>query len=247
VFIYGADGSADDAPSARQDLSASRAIADAHHARHTLFVKQNADIIKSGVFHNDVIAVGNENVLLVHERAFSGKNDIARIAEAYQNACADTLHVLTVRESEITIEEAVSTYLFNSQIVTKPNGKMTIIAPQEVSELYDGKALHVLQKMRDDASNPIDEIIMLDLRQSMRNGGGPACLRLRAGLTQTQVSALEASVNVLANDALFESLEALIEKYYPDTLTATELSNPALYYNGKTLHDEMLALMRLAC
>ena len=244
VFVYGADGN-NDAPSARQDLSASEAIAQTHQMKHTLFIKQNPDIIRLGVFHNDVIAVSNENVLLVHERAYAGSGDIQRIESEYEKLTGEKLTTLLVTSDMLSVEEAVHTYLFNSQIVTKANGNMAIIAPTEVGELYDGKALKVLEAFRDDSDNPVDEIITLDLRQSMRNGGGPACLRLRVVVTASQLAALEESVNVLANDKLITNLDAIIDAYYPEELTAAQLADPALYYNCEAMRGMMLTLMGL--
>ena len=246
VFVYGADGSRDDAPSARQDLAASKAIAAQHGITDALFIKQNPDIIKNGVFHNDVIAVGNENVLLVHERAYAGEGDIARIQQAYEKQHGQPLVMLQVKDDALSVTEAVHTYLFNSQIVSKPNGKMAIIAPQEVRELYEGKALKILENICADTSNPVDEVITLDLRQSMRNGGGPACLRLRVPMSGAQLEALQKTVNILAGESLLGALELIIGKFYPDELTAQQLADPALYYNCKAMREKMLALMGLA-
>jgi succinylarginine dihydrolase len=245
LFVYGADGSKDDAPSARQDLAASRAIAEAHHVTHPLFIRQNPAIIASGVFHNDVIAVGNQHVLLAHERAFARHDDLTRIAHAYEQACGSPLCLLTVTDAQLSVSEAVDTYFFNSQLVTKPDGKMAIIAPTEVSELYDGKALALMHALRDAAGNPIDEIITLDLRQSMRNGGGPACLRLRVPLREDQLNALRHTRNTLTSDALMDTLETLIDRHYPDSLSAQDLADPAHYHNCQRLLDKLHALMQL--
>ena len=237
VFVYSDAG--------RQSLSASETIAKNHGVKHALFVKQNAEVIARGVFHNDVIAVSNDNVLLVHESAFADSGDTIRIAQVYEKIHGQKLIVITILDAELSVDEAVATYLFNSQIITKPDGKMAIIAPEEVGILYDGKAQKLLEKIRADASNPIDEIITLDLRQSMRNGGGPACLRLRVPMLPAQLSALQKTTNVIANDALLAGVEAIVEKYYPDELSASNLGNPELYHACQKMRDEMLALMKL--
>jgi len=248
VMVYGADGSDGDLESARQMLAASEVIAMEHTMEaSTLYVKQNPAAIQVGVFHNDVIAVGNEYVLLVHEEAYAnGAKDIVRIEEAYAALTGQKLITLTIRSRDLTVGEAVTSYLFNSQIVTKPGGKMMIIAPTEVREVENGRAVAVLENIVADNTNPIDEMLILDLRQSMRNGGGPACLRLRVPMTAAQQTALATTTNVLVTDDLLYAMTNLIERYYPLELTAAGLADPALYRHGLELHHELAQLMKLA-
>lgn len=227
IFVYGK----------RQNLQASQKIAETHQipSGKVLFIEQNPDVIRKGVFHNDVIAVSNENLLLVHERAYkNGSDDIALIQQVYERIFPDDrLHLIVVGDDDLSVDEAVGSYFFNSQIITKGNGKMTIIAPQEVESLYNGKAMRLLEKICADATNPIDEIKTLDLRQSMRNGGGPACLRLRVVLSSEQLAAISASSGVIADEKLLLSLEKIIDKYYPDSLAPEELRNEDLYNKGQ--------------
>ncbi len=237
IFVYGEEG--------RQTLAASQAIAAQHHLpeRQTLFLRQNPDIIRAGVFHNDVIAVSNEQVLLAHEKAYADKEDMARLVEAYRALHPDVpLTTIIITEAELSVEEAVGTYLFNSQIVTKPEGAMAMIAPIEAGS---GKAAAVLERIRTDMSNPIDEIVYIDLRQSMRNGGGPACLRLRVPMNVAQLSAVKNSVNVFADDALLAAITKLIETYYPQELSPQDLGDPVLYHQGKAMMVELSEVMRL--
>jgi len=248
VFVYGTDGDERDPASARQTLSASRAVKGLLELpdKAALFIKQNPEAIGAGVFHNDVIAVSNEYVLLAHEQAYKrGDYDFDRIAASYHALQGRELVTILIPEAELSMEEAVHTYLFNSQIVTRHDGTMAMIAPAEVKNLYEAKAARLLERIVADDSNPIDEIHYADLRQSMRNGGGPACLRLRVPVTGTQLMALRSETRVMADDVLLEALSRLIEKHYPQELSPDDLGNPELYHHGKVMLTELGQLMRL--
>lgn len=240
VFVYSKAG--------RQSLEACQAIASAHGLmpEATLFIEQNPKVIEAGVFHNDVIAVSNEHVLLVHEDAYAGgREDIARIGVAYKQVSGHNLTTLIIERNELSVQEAVQTYFFNSQILTKFAGNMAVIAPKEVQELFGGKAMRLFEKIARDSGNPIDEIITLDLRQSMRNGGGPACLRLRVAMNSAQLTALHENSNVLADEPLLAALETLVKKHYREELYTADVADPALYHECKAMREELLALMRL--
>ncbi|MGE0753751.1 MAG: N-succinylarginine dihydrolase [Alphaproteobacteria bacterium] len=249
VFVYGKDGSAGDAKTARQSLAASQAIAKAHALPddQVVFIKQNPEVINDGVFHNDVIAVGNQNLYFVHERAYAnGGDDIAKIEAAYAALHpGKILHMLVVPESRLTVKEAVHTYLFNSQIISKPDGGMAVIAPTEVQELFDGKAAKILQDIVADNSNPINEVRTADLRQSMRNGGGPACLRLRVPMTDGQLAAIREYCGVITGDAMLKKLERLIEAHYPMQLPPQDIKDPALYDACHSFLEALSKLMKI--
>jgi succinylarginine dihydrolase len=248
VFVYGTDGSPDDPLTARQTLSAFQAIKKQHGIADNaaLFIKQNPAVIREGVFHNDVIAVSNESVLLAHEAAYAnGRTDIERIAASYEALHGAKLTAIMITGEDLAVDEAVHTYFFNSQIVTKPDGRMAIIAPSEVESLYAGKAARLLKQICKDASNPIDEIHIADLRQSMNNGGGPACLRLRVPMTGERVEAIRRSVNVMAGDALLDNLQNIIEAHYPQEVQPSDIADPALYFRCERVLGELGALMKL--
>ncbi len=247
VFVYGTDGSVGDPPTARQTLAASREICKQHRVppSQALFLKQHPDLIRHGVFHNDVIAVANESVLLVHEKAYAGSiGDIGRIKNAYEALHHGHAQCIVIKTASLSVEEAVRTYFFNSQIVTTANG-MAIIAPMEVKELYGGKAAKLMQQMCDDASNPINVVHYADLRQSMQNGGGPACLRLRVPMGEVQIAAMSEHVNVLADEPLLAAMKRIIESRYPASVHPEDLANPALYHSCRQALAEMATLMRL--
>lgn len=244
IYVYGTDGSKGDAESARQTLSASHAVAKAHGIESALFLKQHPDLIRQGVFHNDVIGVANENVLLAHELAFADEDAFGDIEDRYYDLHEDSPVIMRIRERSLTVEEAVKTYFFNSQIVSTPHG-MVIIAPTEVKELFGGKAAKLMDKIAADDHNPIALVHYANLRQSMNNGGGPACLRLRVPMNAGQLSAIKKNVNVIADEKLLTDMTRLIEKHYPEKVMAQDLANIKLYESCKAAIAEMAALMKL--
>lgn len=233
IFVYGrAEGAALPVTyPARQSFAACRHIAAQHGipAAQALFVQQNPRAIDAGVFHNDVIAVANENLLLVHEQAFAGgAADIARIRAGYEALYRDSpLYGLVIASDELSVEEAVQTYFFNSQLITLPQGGMALVAPQEVQKHPRASAL--AQRLLEDDKNPISRVLYLDLRQSMKNGGGPACLRLRVPMQQNQIAQLASRTRVLVDDILLGELYGWVRRHYRESLTARDLADPTLY------------------
>jgi succinylarginine dihydrolase len=141
---------------------------------------------------------------------------------------------LEAKSDEVSLSEAVKSYLFNSQIVTLPEGGMALILPHEVEETPNAKA-YVDRVL---ASNgPIRQAHYFDLRQSMRNGGGPACLRLRVVLTEEERAALGASA--ILNEPRIDALEGIVRRHYRDRLTAADLADPALLTETRTALDEI--------
>ena len=244
LFVYGraAYATAERAPSrfpARQTREASHAIARRHglDPARTLFVQQNPAAIDAGVFHNDVIAVGNDAVLFCHQSAFVDQQPL--LAEL-SIAVGAAFTPIVVPEAEVSIERAVATYLFNSQLLTRAGGGMLLVAPAECAE--DPSVGAYLARLVA-SGGPIREILTFDLRQSMRNGGGPACLRLRVALTAAERAAIRA--NVWLDDALHAALVGWVERHYRDRLSPADLADPALLVEGRCALDELSALLRL--
>jgi succinylarginine dihydrolase len=193
-FVYGRVEFDPSAPApkkypARQTLEASQAIARLHglDASRTVFASQNPDVIDQGVFHNDVIAVGNGNVLFYHEQAFA---DEAAVLNQLRHALAGAgaeFAPIRVDTKMVSVADVVASYLFNSQLLTRDDGKMALVIPHECQE-NPAVARYLEQLVA--SGGPVDELIHFDLRQSMRNGGGPACLRLRVALTAAESSAM---------------------------------------------------------
>ena len=241
VFVYGRDDRGLAALPrrfpARQSRAASEAIARLHRLdpQRTLFVQQNPEAIDAGVFHNDVICVGNQNVLLYHEQAFAAA-DVKRIARMFDG----NLHLLQVRAGELSLAEAVETYLFNSQLVTLPSGRMLLIAPAESRD--NPKVQAVIERLIA-GDNPIDSAIYVDVRQSMQNGGGPACLRLRVVLNESERAAVRG--RVFLDEGLFAELKRWIEKHYRDELRTGDLADPNLGRESRDALEELTGILRL--
>lgn len=244
LFVYGRVAYATAASSplrfpARQTREASHAIARRHglDPARTLFAQQNPAVIDAGVFHNDVIAVGNDAVLFCHESAFVDQDALLTGLSA---AVGPAFTPIVVRAAEVSVERAVTTYLFNSQLLTRADGGMLLVAPAECSA--DPSVGAYLARLVA-ADGPIREILTFDLRQSMRNGGGPACLRLRVVLTAAERAAIGA--NVWLDDALHAALVSWVERNYRDRLSPADLADPALLVEGRRALDEVSALLRL--
>ncbi|MGL5006384.1 MAG: N-succinylarginine dihydrolase [Plesiomonas sp.] len=245
LFIYGHTFSDKNRPSpqqfpARQTYEASQAIARLHGLRpeRTHFIQQNPAIIDQGVFHNDVIAVGNENVLFYHQHAFLSAKRIKHTLEQQLNS--ENIIFIAVSDSEISISDAVKSYLFNSQPITLPDHRMALIAPIECqSHPIVSRYLATLLTQQ----TPIKQVVYMDLRQSMQNGGGPACLRLRAVLTPAELNAV--NPHCLLTEAKINRLEAWVNKYYRDRLALDELRDPALLQESYFALDKLTQLLQI--
>jgi succinylarginine dihydrolase len=246
-FVYGKVEFDPSAPSpkkypARQTLEASQAIARLHglDGARTVFASQNPDVIDQGVFHNDVIAVGNGNVLFYHEQAFANEAaTLDALRRALANVDAD-LHALRVDTAAVPVADAVASYLFNSQLLSKPDGGMALVVPHECREnAFVSRYLETLVQ----SGGPIGELIEFDLRQSMRNGGGPACLRLRVTLTDDEAQAMHQGV--IMTEALYAALVPWVERHYRDRVEPKDLADPQLALECATALEELERLLGL--
>jgi succinylarginine dihydrolase len=224
IFVYGT-GDGTPPPKvhpARQDLAASRSVAALGilPESRTIFLRQDPDVIDAGCFHNDVCSVGNGHVLLMHERTFA---DGAHALDRIRDATGGALVPIVVSDAELPIAEAVSSYLFNSQVITRPDGGMTIVAPAECGEMP--RVQRVLERITG-GSTPIDSALLMDVRESMRNGGGPACLRLRVPLAGAESDLLHPGFRWTPERDAW--LRAWVERWYPESLTLHDLADPSL-------------------
>lgn len=247
LFVYGRMGFDAAAPAprnfpARQTLEASSAVARLHglSPARCVFAQQNPAVIDQGVFHNDVISVTNGNVLFYHEQAFLDEAGTLNALRAALEPLAVDLHPLRVDSADVTVADAVSSYLFNSQLMTRPDGRMLLVVPQEC--LDNRVVADYLQRLVD-WDGPIAELLSFDLRQSMRNGGGPACLRLRVVLSPDQASAMHQGI--VMTDALHARLAIWINRHYRDRLAPADLIDPALMLEVQTALEELTIILDL--
>ncbi|WP_435417087.1 N-succinylarginine dihydrolase [Parerythrobacter aurantius] len=227
VFVYGRPGGRFPA---RQHEQASRAVARLHglDPAACVFIEQNPTAIEAGAFHNDVVSVANERVLFTHEEAFAdrlGAYDVIRDA-------FPALEVVEVPSSAVSLAEAIKTYLFNAQLLTLPSGEMALVVPEECRK--SASVWNWCQSML--ASNgPIRQVIPVDVRQSMANGGGPACLRLRVVADPATVDP-----RFMLDEARADSLERVIGRYWPEQIDPADIGSMALAEAVRTARANLL-------
>jgi succinylarginine dihydrolase len=224
---------------ARQTREASHALARLHRIdpARCLFPQQHPDGIDAGAFHTDVMAVGNGRFFMFHELAFA---DETRLVDDLRRALGEELFVVRATIPELPPESAVAAYPFNSQVLALPDGTMTILAPEDSRE--DPHARAFLERVVA-SGGPVRAVSYIDVRQSMHNGGGPACLRLRVPLTPEEEGALGAGV--LLDDALHGTLCAWVDRHYRERLVPDDLADPALARECMTALDELTRILRL--
>jgi len=244
LFVYGRDGYAAARPGypARQTLQASQAIARSHGVKpeRTVFALQSDAAIDAGAFHNDVVCVGALQTLFYHELAFA---DTAAMQASVRGAAKGffTPNFVEVPLADVPITDAIKAYLFNSMLVQMPNEDcLTLIAPLETQETAATKAY--CDKLV--ASNgPIGSVHYVDVRQSMRNGGGPACLRLRVTLTEAEWT--KVNLGNIFSPALYEDLKIWINAHYRDQLSPENLLDPNLMEESFAALDALTKIMSL--
>jgi len=231
IFVYGESGGPFPA---RQRREASEAVARAHRLApdRTIFAQQSVAAIAAGAFHNDVVAVANERVLFAHELAFEDKAgfyaDIARIAPWAE--------IVEVPADRVSLADAIGSYLFNAQLVTLPDsgpdGAMALIVP---GEARDNAAVWAWLQDMLAGNGPIRRVEVVDVRQSMRNGGGPACLRLRVVADPATVDP-----RFLVDDARLDRIAAVIAAHWPEEIAIGQIGDPALIARIRAARDALL-------
>jgi succinylarginine dihydrolase len=215
VFVYGKSGGPFPA---RQHEQAGHVVVRRHglDSAGVLFVEQSPEAIAAGAFHNDVVAVANERVLLVHEQAFADPvGTHAAIREKFP-----PVEIVTVPASAVSLAEAVRSYLFNGQLVTLPSGEMALIVP---TEAWDSAPVRQWLEGMLASNGPIRRVVPVDVRQSMANGGGPACLRLRVVADPATVDP-----RFLLDETKAETIERVIARAWPEQIDTADIGSEAL-------------------
>ena len=233
IFVYGRSGGAFPA---RQHVEASKAVARLHQLdpEGTVFVEQSEEAIAAGAFHNDVVAVANEHVLFAHEKAFAHKQPLI-------DACSSRVpgfEYVEVSESDVPLADAIKSYLFNAQLVTPPGGEMTLIVPTEAREtasVWQWIERHVA------GNGPIRRVEVVDVRQSMANGGGPACLRLRVVADPATVDP-----RFIVDESKLDRIADVVSRYWPEEIASGDLQKPSLIAEIERARAELHEALGLA-
>ena len=223
---------------ARQSRAASEAVArlNAVPESSTLFWQQHPQGIDQGAFHSDVLAIGCEGLFLVHELAFV---DTPELVERLKRALGDQLTVIVVGSSELSVADAVAAYPFNSELFVGSGGKPVLVAPRESES---NRASHVfIERLL--AEGHVERAVYADVNGSMKNGGGPACLRLRVALTE--IERQSAGARLFFDPSLDRELTSFVERHYRDRLELDDLRDPALLDETRRALDELSALLGL--
>lgn len=233
IFVYGRSGGAFPA---RQHEQAGRAVARLHglDPARALFVEQNPEAIAAGAFHNDVVAVANEHVLFTHELAFAD-------AEGTYAAIRDKLpeaEIVVVPAGRVSLADAIRSYLFNAQLLTLPDGTMALVIPTEAWETPSVRGW--LEEMLR-TNGPIRQVLPVDVRQSMANGGGPACLRLRVVADPATVDA-----RFLLDEDKAGRIAGVVAAQWPEQIDPADLGRPALAQTVRTARATLLEALDLA-
>lgn len=232
IFVYGRPGGRFPA---RQHEQASRAIARRHGLddARTLFIEQSPVAIEAGAFHNDVVAVANEHVLFCHEQAFANREGAhAAIRNAVPGA-----EIVEVPASAVSLDEAITSYLFNAQLLTLPTGEHALIVP---TECRDSAAVSGWLDAMLAGNGPIRKVLYVDVRQSMANGGGPACLRLRVVADPATVDQ-----RFLLDENKAESIASVIDQYWPESIAPDEIGRPQLGEQVANAREKLLSVLNL--
>jgi len=225
---------------ARQTREASEAIARRHQAGRPVFPRQSRAAIAGGTFHNDVVCVGALETLLFHELAFEDTAATKADIRAAAAGLFDPIFV-EISETDLPLADAISSYLFNSMLVQVPgDDRLTLICP---TETRDNPRAHAVAQGLAASNGPIGRVEYVDVRQSMRNGGGPACLRLRVVLTEAELAATNPAMRL--TDELHARLSIWAATWYRDTLAPADLADPALLDETRGALDELTAILEL--
>ncbi|HEY1143817.1 MAG TPA: N-succinylarginine dihydrolase [Sphingomicrobium sp.] len=232
LFVYGVSGGAFPA---RHHVEASRAIARLHglDPARTIFVPQSEEAIAAGAFHNDVVAVANERVLFAHELAFAGRDEVVAQCERL----VPGFELVEVPAAEVPLGDAIRSYLFNAQLVTPPDGEMTLIVPSEAREtptVWAWIERHIA------GNGPIRRVEVVDVRQSMANGGGPACLRLRVVADPRTVDP-----RFLVDDSRLDRMAEVVRTRWPIEIDNADLQKASLIADVEAARGALLEALDL--
>ena len=243
LFVYGRNaGESTIGFPARQTKLASECIARAHGLRpeRSVFARQARKAIEAGAFHNDVVCVGTLDTLFFHEHAFEDTEQTLGDIRKAAGGLFDLKPVM-VPEADVPLADAISSYLFNSQLLEMPGeDRLVLVAPTEAEATPSTREYC---KRLVDGNGPIGRVDYVDVRQSMRNGGGPACLRLRVVMTEAELAACHQGV--LLDEAKIDALQDVVRRTYRDRLALADLADSAFAEECGNARAELLQVLSL--
>ena len=183
------------------------------------------------------MATSHRNVWLHHEHAYiDADKTILEIEERFELVTQQSLHRCKITAAELPLCDAVSSYLFNGQLLPSDRGPelMTMLCPEQVRETPT--ALRAIESLID-SDGPIVACEFVELRESMNNGGGPACLRLRVPMNEANWKNLPG--NLRFSETIADQLCRVIESTYPAKLETSDLTSLELVHQVKLAVQEL--------
>jgi len=241
IFVYGSSAfESQQGVIARQAQEISQAVSTQHQLDpdRVLFLKQNDMAIKSGSFHNDIVSLANEEVFIFHQEAFADRVELERVLHHLKEHVKG-FHALEILSEDISLDDLVSSYLLNSQLITVENNEMMMLLPEEVQNYSN--CMQWLEKIK--SSSPIKHIEFVDIRQSMMNGGGPACLRFKTVVNDDEFN--QVNKKFLLNPKKLMDLRSLVSKHYRDKLNPEDLLDIKFMEESYRFLDELTQLLDL--
>ena len=241
IFVYGSSAfEVHQGMITRQAEEISKAVSIMHQLDpdRVLFLKQNEQAINAGSFHNDIVSLANEEVFIFHQEAFADRVELERILHHLKDHVKG-FHPIEILSEDISLDDLVSSYLLNSQLITVKNNEMMMLLPEEVQN--HSNCMRWLEEIK--SSSPIKHIEFVDIRQSMMNGGGPACLRFKITVNNDEFNQI--NEKFLLTPKKLMDLRALVTKHYRDKLNPADLLDNNLVQESYRFLDELTQLLDL--
>ena len=241
IFVYGSSAfEVQQGMITRQAEEISKAVSIMHQLDpdRVLFLKQNEQAINAGSFHNDIVSLANEEVFIFHQEAFADRVELERILHHLKDHVKG-FHPIEILSEDISLDDLVSSYLLNSQLITVKNNEMMMLLPEEVQN--HSNCMRWLEEIK--SSSPIKHIEFVDILQSMMNGGGPACLRFKTTVNNDELNQI--NEKFLLTPKKLMDLRALVTKHYRDKLNPADLLDNNLVQESYRFLDELTQLLDL--
>ena len=218
----------------RQALEVSKSVALSHKLdrNNVFYLQQHPRAIDKGSFHNDIVSLSNENIFIAHEKAFLNRDVLNHVLKHLELE-VENFNYIEIPDKEIPLDDIISSYLLNSQLFTNGEGEMQLILPAEVQN-YEN-CMQWLDKLKQTSDVKLFDFV--NIKQSMMNGGGPACLRLKVILNEDEIN--KVNKNFILNNKRLELIEDLIEREYRDELYPDDLKDPSLLDESRRVLDEL--------